>query len=97
MTSLDNLSFITNNVKRIQSLKKRLKLIEYFKSKIMTHRILFLQETDSSSEDEQKWQGNFSSNTFFSHGKANSCGFLISKTGMQNSVEKKKLVMMVKY
>ena len=30
MTSFDNLSFITSNVKGIQSLKKRLKLIEYF-------------------------------------------------------------------
>ena len=49
MTSFDNLSFIANNVKGIQSLKKRLKLIEYFKSKITTHGILFLQETHSSS------------------------------------------------
>ena len=54
MTSFDNLSFITNNVKGIQSIKKRLKLIEYFKSKITTHGILFLQEIHSSSEDEQK-------------------------------------------
>ena len=55
MTSFDNLSFITNNVTGIQSLKERLKLIEYFKSKITTHRILFLQKTYSSSEDKQKW------------------------------------------
>ena len=33
MTSLDNLSFVTNNVKGIQSIKKRLNLIGYFKSK----------------------------------------------------------------
>ena len=43
MTSFDNLSFITNNVKGIQSMKKRLKLIEYFKSKITTHGTLFLK------------------------------------------------------
>ena len=55
MTSFDNLSFITNNVKGIQSMKKRLKLIEYFKSKIKTHGILFLQGTHSSNDDEQKW------------------------------------------
>ena len=54
MTSFDNLSFITNNVKGIQSLKKRLKLIEYFKSKITTHGILFLQETQSSSDDDRR-------------------------------------------
>ena len=45
MTSFDNLSFITNNVKGIQSIKKRLKLTVYFKSKITTHGILFFQET----------------------------------------------------
>ena len=38
MTYFDNLSFI----KGIQSLKKRLKLVEYFKSKIATHGILLL-------------------------------------------------------
>ena len=81
-----NLSFITNNVKGIQSIKKRLKLIEYFKSKITTHGILFLQETHSSSDDEQKWRDNFGGNTFFSHGKRNSCGVLISYIGTHNFV-----------
>ena len=38
MTFFDNLRFI----KGIKSLKKRLKLVEYFKSKITTHGILFL-------------------------------------------------------
>ena len=56
----------------------RLKLIEYFKSKITTHGILFLQDTHSSSEDKQKWRDNFSGNIFFSQGKGNSCGVLIS-------------------
>ena len=65
MTSFDNLSFITNNVKGIQSMKKRLKLIEYFKSKITTNGILFLQENHSSSDEEQKWRDNFGGNTFF--------------------------------
>ena len=44
MTSFDNLSFITNNVKGIQFLKKRLKLIEYFQSKITTHNILLFKK-----------------------------------------------------
>ena len=81
MMSFDNLSFITNNVKGIQSNKKRLKLIEYFKSKITAHGILFLQETGSSCDDEQKWRDNFDGNTFFSHCNRNSCGVLISYTG----------------
>ena len=86
MTSFNNFSFITNNVKRIQSIKKRLKLIEYFESKITTHGMLFLQETHSSSDDEQKWRDNFGGNTFFSHCKRNSCGVLISYIGKHNFV-----------
>ena len=54
MTHFDNLGFATNNVIEIQSPKKGLRLIEYFKSKIMIHRILLLQETDSISESKQK-------------------------------------------
>ena len=71
MTSFNNFSFITNNAKRIQSIKKRLKLIEYFESKITTHGMLFLQETHSSSDDEQKWRDNFGGNTSFLHCKRN--------------------------
>ena len=86
MKTFDNLSFITNNVKGIQSIKKRLKLIEYFKSKITTHGTLFLQETHFSSDDEQKWRDSFGGNTFFSHSKRNSCGVLISYIGKHNFV-----------
>ena len=67
-------------------MKKRLKLTEYFKSNITTHGILFLQETHSSSDDEQKWRDNFGGNTFFSHGKRNSCGVLTSYIGTHNFV-----------
>ena len=34
MTSSSNLTFLKNNVKGLQSLKKRIKLIEYFKGKL---------------------------------------------------------------
>ena len=54
MMSFDNLSFIVNNVKGIPPIKNRLKLLEYFKSKITAQGILFLQETHSSSDDKQK-------------------------------------------
>ena len=42
-------TFIDNNVKGIQSSKKRLKLIQYFKDKIGSTGILFLQETHYDS------------------------------------------------
>ena len=70
----------------LKSNKKGLKLIEYFKSKITAHGILFLQETHSSCDDEQKLRDNFGGNTFFSHGKRNSCGVLISYIGTHNFV-----------
>ena len=34
MTSGDNMTLLTNNVKGLQSSKKRIKLIEYFRSKL---------------------------------------------------------------
>ena len=70
------LSFFTNNVKGIQSYKKRLKLIQYFKEKIVSTGVLFLQEIHSSSNVEQKWKEDFIGHVFFSHGKTNSCGVL---------------------
>ena len=45
---------------------------------------MFLQESNSSSDDKQKWRDNFGGNTFFSHGKRNSCGVLISYIGTHN-------------
>ena len=61
----NKLSFITNNVKGIQLLQKRLKLIQYFKSKIGSCRLLVLQETHSNSKVEQKWKGDFHGKVFF--------------------------------
>ena len=43
--SSNNLTFLTNNVKGLQPSKKRIKLIEYFKSKLNHNGFLFLQET----------------------------------------------------
>ena len=73
-------------LKESNLLKEILKLVEYFKIKITRDRILFLQETHSSSEDEQKWQDNFNGNIFFSHGRKNSSSVLISYIGTYNSV-----------
>ena len=43
--SSNNLTFLTNNVTGLQPSKKRIKLIEYFKSKLNHNGFLFLQET----------------------------------------------------
>ena len=50
----NSLSFVTNNVKGIQSAKKRLKLMQYFKDKIESTGVSFLQETHSDSKVEQR-------------------------------------------
>ena len=50
----NSVSFITNNVKGMQSSKKRLKLMQYFKYKIGSTGVLFLQETHSDSKVGQK-------------------------------------------
>ena len=47
---------------------------------------MLLQETHSNNGDEQKWPDNFGGNRFFSHGKINSCGVLISYIGTHNFV-----------
>ena len=54
----NSLSFITN-VKRMQSSKKRLKLMQYFKDKIGLTGVLFLQETHSERKVEQEWKEDF--------------------------------------
>ena len=83
------MSFITNSVKGIQSSKKRLKLMQYFKDKIGTIGVLFLQETHSCSKVEQKWKEDFKGPIFFFHGKSNSCGVLIAYFGTGTFIIKK--------
>ena len=78
----NKLSFTTNNVIGIRSLKKWLKLIQYFKSKIGPCELLFLQETHSNSIVEQKWKKDF-------HGKTNSCGVVIVYCGTEKVTFKK--------
>ena len=61
----NSLSFITNNVKGMQSSKKRLKLMQYFIDKMGSNDALFLQETYSGSKVQQKWKENFEGPVFF--------------------------------
>ena len=62
----NSLSFIANIVKGIQSSKKELILIQYFKDKIGSTGVLLLQETYSYSKVEQKWKEDVKGQVFFS-------------------------------
>ena len=75
-----NFSFLSNNVKGLQSTNKRLKLFNFLKNKIGLKGILFLQETHSSVETKKKWIDGFNDKIYYSHGKTNSCGLLIAIT-----------------
>ena len=44
----NQINTISNNVNGIQSTKKRIKMIQYFKNKLLPQGILFLQETHST-------------------------------------------------
>ena len=68
---------ISNNVNGIQSTKKRLKMIQYFKNKLFPQGILLLQETHSSESNKASWRDKFNATTFFSYGLSNSCRVLI--------------------
>ena len=65
-----NYNFISNNVKGIKASEKRLKLFEYLRNNINNNGFIFLQETHSSSNDEQKWKDNFKGPLFFHTEKA---------------------------
>ena len=59
-------NFISNNVKGIRSSEKRLKIFEYLKNNIHHNGFVFLQETDSLTQDEKKWKDDFKDPLFFS-------------------------------
>ena len=63
--------------------------MQYFKDKIGSNGVLFLQETHSNSKVEQKWKEDFKGPIFFSHGKSNSCGVWIAYFGAGTFTVKK--------
>ena len=71
-------NLISNNVKGLQSYKKRLKIFKYLKNKSGPNGILFLQETHSTKENEIRWIDDFNSQIHYSHDKSSSCGVLIA-------------------
>ena len=68
MNNANCLTFITNNIKGIPHNSKQLSVVEYFKNKLGNNRILFLQETHSTLNDEIFWQNDFNVPVFYSHG-----------------------------
>ena len=76
-----NYNIISNNVKGTKASEKQLKLFVYLRNNINNNGFIFLQETRSLSNDEQKWKDDFGGLLFFSHGKSNSCGVAISSYG----------------
>ena len=70
-------TLISNNLKGLQSYKKRLEIFKYLKNKSGSSGILFLQETYSTKENEIRWIDDFNGQIHYSHGKSNSCRVLI--------------------
>ena len=86
-----NFNFLCNNVKGLQTSKKRLKWFENFKIKIFPNGIIFSQETHSTKENRIKWKDEFHGDLCFSRGKSNSCGILIGSSGNKTFTVKKYL------
>ena len=86
-----NFNFLCNNLKGLQTSKKRLKLFNYFKNNIFPNHILFLQEMHHTKENEINWKDEFDANLYFSHGKSNSCEVLIGLSGNKTFTVKKHL------
>ena len=61
----------------------------YFKDKIGSYVVLFLQETHSDSKVEQNWKNDFKGPIYFSHGMSNSCSVLIAYFGKERLPLKK--------
>ena len=72
---------ISKNVKGFQSTNERIKLIKYFKDKIVSNGFLLIQETHSTVNDEIKWKDDFAAEVFYSHSKSISCSVLICFKG----------------
>ena len=86
---MNNLSFISNNVKELQAISKRIS--EYLKNYVTSDGFIFLQETHSSVKDEKIWNDEFGGQLFFSHGKTNSCGVAIGFVGTKHNIRRDNL------
>ena len=78
---MNNLNFISNNVKGLQAISKRIKIFEYLTNYVTTNGFIFLQETHSSVKGVKIWNDEFKGQLFFSYGKTNFCGVAIGFVG----------------
>lgn len=89
---VDNLRFLSNNVNRLHSSKKCVKIFEHFKGQIVDSGIIFLQATHSSEEIFNVWQANFRGEVFSSHHTGSSCsvmiGYFDNKMFLVNKISK---------
>ena len=74
MTSTQ-INMISNN--GIKSTNKILKMMQYFKNKLVPRRILFIQETHATESNGASWRNEFNATLFSYHGLSNSCKVLI--------------------
>ena len=56
-------------------------MFEYFREKIASNGISFLQETHFSHDTVSNWRDDFKGELFFSHGTTNSCDVMIGYLG----------------
>ena len=82
---IDNLKFISNNVKRIQKSRKRNNIFEYLKNSISPNGFtLFMKH--NSTDDVKRRCDKLNGNSYFSHGKISSCGVAIAWVGSKSFV-----------
>ena len=84
-----NFSALSLNVKGLKSsYLKRKKLFEYLQNR--KEKIVFFQETHSTTEMESTWNSEFQGEIFYSHGRSNSKGVaILIKNSLEYSVEEK--------
>ena len=56
---MNNLDFISNNVKGLRAISKRIKIFEYLENYVTSNGFIFLEETHSSVKDEKIWNDEF--------------------------------------
>ena len=72
MNNTNCLTFIANNIKGIQNNSKRLSVAEYFKNELGNNKILFLQQTHSTFNNENIWKNDFNIPVFYAYGTSKS-------------------------
>ena len=80
MSMVDELSFITFNVRGLREVKKRRAVFRHMHVRYPRH-IVILEECHSSTDTERQWKTEWGSNACFAHGseKARGIGILFPR------------------